>query len=336
MKVCLSGPFNRTGVGTFNQFLALGFLEAIQGTGVEFHINCTNAPNLSLSPMISNEMAPLMMKEPLKEYDLVIHSVLPQSYRDTIPAKKKVLYTVFETSRLTHEQVEATSKAEKVVVTSNDLCRVYDSYRKHGTPEANVIPAGVKTLVPHAKITPSNVLEIVHVGKWEKRKAQYFLPGIIDNSLLLNRGTTGYRGDYRRANLTGFWDNPWNRDADVIGIRSSTSQIPLWGVPEEQGMKGVFKTGRDLTTVMLMKPVEFEEQIQACMAASNLALYINRGEGWCLPAIESMALGVPTVCPPIMGSYDYARDYYAFLKQMDDGPDRFATGLGRSFPIRSR
>ena len=58
------------------------------------------------------------------------------------------------------------------------------------------------------------------------------------------------------------------------------------------------------------------EELRDLYAASDAFVLATRGEGWCLPAAEAMAMELPTIITNFLGNTEFAKLHTALLVQL--------------------
>jgi glycosyltransferase involved in cell wall biosynthesis len=130
----------------------------------------------------------------------------------------------------------------------------------------------------------------VNVGKFEKRKG-------VD--LLLNAYAKNfYNKDVR---LLGLWSNPFNKDW-AKEIHESLTSLGFSKV-DTLANRNIYRLND--CKVELVGRLSDRRFVATMIKAADCAVYPHRAEGWGLPIIESMALGVPTIATFYSGPTEY-------------------------------
>lgn len=301
MRLRLVAALNSTGTGVYAQFLADALIDLAAESDLELQI--MHPPQAGpANPCLRQDLTDRLRRHRLiysceTPVDWELHVTLPQVLNryPPQPGVKRALIPFFETSRLTPAQVAGLRAADVVLPPSGWAAAVM---HKHQVTAHAVVPGGRRTLVDLPDTRRENYF--VHVGKWEMRKGCYDLLRILPQMK-------------REILLHAFWSNPW----DPGGAERALFDAGYARVPD---IDRIYQ--KDDVIIVLRSPLPTVAVVQNVMAAAHAAVYPHRGEGWGLPVLDSMLLGVPTVSSSWTAPMEYVFDYDALLiKAFGNGKD---------------
>ncbi len=194
------------------------------------------------------------------------------------PGRRRIFYTVCETSRIPAELADLLRQCDEVWVPSA-WCR--DAMLAGGMDAQviRIVPEGVDCdrFRPAAEPAPRPRFRFLSIGKWEERKG---LP-------LLVRAFRRTFGPQEPVELILHAANPYRLRADP----AQQLQALLAAHP---GPEVSFSPPRSLSDLV------------ALMQSSDAFVLPTRGEGWGLPILEAMACGLPCIVTGHGGHLDFA------------------------------
>lgn len=209
--------------------------------------------------------------------------------------KKRVLYTVFETDRLSAAEEKGIQNVDVVIVPTPwhlDILRERYNYKKpsyqlHAGAASvfNVVKGRLASiLVP--KDFPAEGLIMSSVGKYEKRKGQR--EAIVALGILANNPGVPI---LLLANWINIFDPAWFNDAE--GELAANGFIRQEKV-NHNDMFEVYAKGR-CSIAILQRPLDSVDAMANFYRASDYLLHPAFAEGWGLPITEASRCGIPVI-----------------------------------------
>lgn len=281
---------------------------------------------------VQTQMVVELCRKECNPADRILIAALPpfaptdEIYRKIIERGKKgekyrkyIGYTMFETADLPHGWADALNLMDEIWVPSSFN---YDSFIRGGVPKAKmrIVPLGVDTdffnpgKTPAMQIPGVKSFNFLSIFQWTKRKGW---------DILL------------KAYLKAF-----SCDDDVaLVIRSYKGA----GREVETAIREYIEDlGRDINTIprisVISEPIPSHHMPSLYKACSAFVLP-TRGEGWGLPFMEAMAMGLPVIGTRYSAQLDFMNDNNSFLidnlgvervdeEQIMDDPQYMGTSWG--------
>lgn len=293
-RFILHAPLNSTGCGIFGQSLAYELCQLEKERDLCFELVPHHRVVHSIHPKVTEVLSrKLLRQKSLKDPEVTIHLGLLNNLEEAPQAQKLVAYILFETSRFPENLIEKVSAANAVWTPSLwGETTARDIFSRFHDLSYATVPGGVEVWErPPMLSRTGRRLCLANVGKWEDRKGH---PELVDAITRLDREVT----------LHAFWHNPWN----PTGLEAFLS-LREW-VPEAQiSSMGEQIWSKAQAQIVVHKPTVFQTVMWITLANCDAAVFPHRGEGWGLPILESIALGVPTIAPEHTGSQEYMACY---------------------------
>lgn len=321
MRLNIQAPINKLSYG----IMASNIVRELSLLGVEvvlFPIGRVDVPTEIIDPALVNEMVGRQKHDFSLNPSLRIYHQFDLAQR--IGAGPHLGFTTFELDEFKQEEISHIKACDGVMTASTWGKSIVDKYVPNMSPAP--APLGVDRTVfnEHINFSPANQLRdskdkfiVLHVGKLEKRKGILetirafnlaFKPGddvelwLLSSRIFLNQGEQAYW----HSQIKDVKNNPLARKTKL-----------LWDFLETQ------KAVADLT-------------IQA-----DCGIFLSRGEGWGLPALEMMACGKDVILTNYSGHTEFATADSTHLIDIDelevasDGK-WFTSGVGRWAKIGER
>jgi len=299
VRVNFVAPLCRTGVGLHAQNILAELLKLEREGTFEISVHPIGPVQHSVSAEVTEAVsAKLMRQKSFDEADLTVAFRLPQSYvRAQMPrARRQVCLTVFETDFF--PGLQNLREADEVWVPTEWGREVL--FNLSVDRPVRVVPEGVSHIRLERPPRQEETLRILNVGKFEKRKGHLLL---LD--LLPKLG--------RPVRLDAWWDNPWDR----AGAHHALCQRGFEKLSYVRDLFDDYQKGD--SHVRLWRPFDSQSALLYEMSTADLAIFPHYGEGWGLPILESIALGIPTLASAHTGSEDYMESYRSVLCQRNVG-----------------
>ncbi len=324
MTSCLLvAPINSVGMGTHGYFWTRELLPLLEQSSVQAYVlsngeiqrNELNHQDLNpldraLKAAIERPFPPNFLP------DLSIGICAPLQFQD-IPGKARIGYIVFEGDLLPKHELDYLQPLDALAVPSHWGKQVLErSFLKFGVEFKKPIyvwPEGVDTEsffpptpygVSGPLSHPSIDFTFSNVGKLEKRKGT--------EELISAFGKLVDTHPQKALRLLGHWQNPWRKDwmetAEEALVRAgfpTSKKEVLAGVPLIR-----FRHGKNEKSVVdiVSSALISKEDVLKIYRASDAGVYPYAAEGWCLPLIESMACGIPSIANPYSGPTEFLRE----------------------------
>jgi hypothetical protein len=220
----------------------------------------------------------------------------------TLSGGYRVGYSVFELDTFTPMEINNINQVDELWVVSKWAKEIVHSY----IPDKviRIIPEGVDTQVFNDQGTfidygKKNALNIVNVGKFEKRKGHLVFLEALN---YVDRGID--------INIIAKWNNHFIRNFDktIIDILARYNFHYCDNIEKEDAYKAMlFKSlenprlSLELVTTDHPKP----QFLRNIYRSGDLGVYPYFAEGWNLPLIESMACGLPCIASFCTGPTEY-------------------------------
>lgn len=214
------------------------------------------------------------------EVHISLLDVVTASQIQEFPPSPSILFSVWESTEYPQQFIENLKHYDQFWVPS-EAQRAWSIAQ--GVPEefVKVVPEGVDPDMykPVESIFPDKPFTFVHVGQWQPRKSTI---------------------EIIQSFLKAFPDNP-----DVCLELSVDTLFPsdTYNSTEERLEANGINDPR-------IKVIHFEERDSYIRRLQSAHCFVScsRSEGWGLPIIEAMAVGIPTIVADFGGSTEYASD----------------------------
>jgi glycosyltransferase involved in cell wall biosynthesis len=227
----------------------------------------------------------------------------------TVPGVVQIFSTVWDTTRLPPYYVEHIKQADQVWVPTAWGRDLFVGSGMDGN-RIRVVPEGVDAsrFRPAAKRTARPCFRFLCVGKWEERK------GSAD---LVRTFIHEFHPD-EPVELVMHAHHPFDPVRDVRQL-----------VDEEMRAQG-----RTSARIVVSEPIDFAGLVRL-MQESDAFVLPTRAEGWGLPILEAMAVGLPCIVTDYGGHRTFANEQNSYLIKVEalewaydpvSFPTRFAFG----------
>ena len=298
LGVEILAPVNRTGVGMHVQhLLAELMLAKVARTGtIEPMLTCHGKFNPEGTGRVVAELVRGCLDDNQKYPQLTVVIDLPVKGRSVLEiarAKTKVLYTVFELRDPAQTRVSELRGYDEIWTPSEWGRQVL---QEHGWDKTiRVVPEGTNTheMPRHLISLQDPGCTVMSVGKCEKRKGQDLLLDALD----MIQGIS--------VTVRALWNNPWDEQA------AHKLLIDRGWFPTLNDPKACDAWSKNGHVISLMDRVASDTDWQAIAMESMCAIFPHRGEGWGIPILDCIGLGVPTFATNASGPTPYLTMYYS-------------------------
>lgn len=257
----------------------------------------------------SMELAP-----PRIDYVSLQHC-LPTTYRHD-RARVKIGFAIFETIDPPREWVDAMNRMDAIMVASHFNKHVFENAGVK-TP-ITVVPHCFDPAMFHPKVLPTGRMRqftFMTVGTWKKRKAHETL-------------------------IKAFY-SAFEEGDNVCLVIKTNQATPVHRAIKDLKQNHGWRTKRTAPIYVDSSILKFEE-VPAFMKREDAIVIPSMGEGFCLPGMHAMALGIPLLMTEYGGSLEYAKpELYTplkpkFVQKMEmDGIPQFAKKIWAQVPVES-
>lgn len=216
----------------------------------------------------------------------------------------RAIYTVFETTQLSQQELVNCQKVDAVIVPTHWAQGIL---RDQGV-ESHVIPEGVNQdvfsfggtgLQGFRALNPlaDEEVRFLSIGKLEKRKGME----VMLDALIAAAPAAG-----RPMHVLAQWLNPWsNYDhfAKFMLSRRFRTKETAGGMELWDHETFPIRVSALSHHSPLFPRVELVDMMRAC----HWGLFPYSAEGWCLPLHESMAVGLPPICQAYSGPTEFLK-----------------------------
>ena len=189
----------------------------------------------------------------------------------------KIAYCVWETSKLNDDFFSKLNEYDQVWVVSNwqKSCLIHQGMETH---KIKIVPEGVDTDVYFSHTKKQNdILKYVLIGRWDYRKStKEIIQTFIKTFKKINN-----------VELICLVDNPYAIDE----LNSTEERFDFFNIEDNKVKIEHFKSYNDYISLL-----------------KNTDVYIScsRSEGWNLPLIECMSMGIPSLYSNWSGQLEFA------------------------------
>jgi len=222
------------------------------------------------------------VKEVSKPYINVMSGIAPQLRRDE-NASYNIGYSMFEANTIPENWINFYNELDEIWVPSTFCAKTFN--RKDLKCIVKVIPLGFDDKIFIPKTKQNNIFTFLAVGKWIDRKGW---------DLLINAYTSEFVGD-NDVRLCIKTDEQSKSKEDLIKeylTNDKTSFMPRIMVNNQRVSEATL-------------PLFYQE--------ADCFILPSRGEAFCLPALEAMALGVPVITSDFGGQTDFVNQDNGWL-----------------------
>ena len=105
----------------------------------------------------------------------------------------------------------------------------------------------------------------------------------------------------------------------------TSSNVELWAACHNPFMgtlnniwKDYFKNSKLGSKIKIIEPVDTQAQLAYLMGQASYGISLSRAEGWDLPLLEMMALGIPSIVSNVTAHTEFANNDNSFLVEMPE------------------
>jgi len=301
MKLILQAPINSLGYGVF----ALGYYKILRDRHEDLHVLPIGNPNIGAI----EDLMDIIGVDKQDYIDRMIPGVNGLTDYTTLTiwhahelnksvGPNKYGHSTFETTKIHGGNSGSIRDSVNTVMTPSDWgVRVL---REHNI-KAECVPGPASLLGVDVSMYrnfdflknhfDSSTPIFMSSGKWEKRKNQQ---GILDAISNVDEP----------VNLIGLWDNPFTNGLVAPMEYLTHLKFNLARVlNHENNLIYIYKRGKD--TVILVSYVKSYKDVVSLYNITDCYMSISCGEGWDLPLVETISMGIPSIA-----SYNTAHTQY--------------------------
>ena len=210
----------------------------------------------------------------------------------------RIAYTVFELDNLTERGWSHLASCDEVWVVSNWAREILSSRIDENKIE--VVPEGVNHELFSWKKRELDTPKFVNVGKLEKRKGH----------MVILKAIPKLEGLGHEADFYFHWTNPFLRPESVNEMMMANG----WAVSGSDSIMNLYKHP-ELNSSIYMPKARFKDpkDVKLFIEHGNIGLYPYFAEGWNLPLMETMSLGIPCIATDYSGPTEYLTSEVAEL-----------------------
>ena len=268
------------------------------------HIDVSVTARSHVDPSLANDPMISKMVHTDFRYDCPTIYIWFADCMQLFTGNPRIGFPVFETDRLSQKEVYHLKHLDLIFVTSEwaksivnksfDYC--YNGFNEApgSYPNIVVVREGYDPEVFQPRVVEESHLTlswkrpyIQNVGKWEVRKGHPELIKVLGS----------FADEDLRFTFVGHWGNifqhDWQRQADYHLNAAGFYQIKP-GHYEKNDVTFVLSSRLD-------SHIDLANLISVC----DFGVYPHKGEGWCLPILETMACGRPVIATNYSGPTEY-------------------------------
>jgi glycosyltransferase involved in cell wall biosynthesis len=292
MNVCYRGAvYNCSGYAQFRHL----FLQ-LSRRGHSIKLEPYNSRD-GVKLLYENELKELEKTELKKPYINIVSGIAPQLVIDP-EAAYNIAHSMFETTELPERWISLYNNFNEIWVPSSFCKKSYN--RKDLTCSVSVIPFGVdEALYKTDTKTDNDLFTFLSIGQWIDRKGW---------DILIQAYTSEFMGQYDvRLCIKTYNDKKTNEEM----IREYLSND--------------VKNSTYMPRIMIKNQKVDERCMPMFYQEADCFVLPSRGEAFCLPCLESMVSGVPSIITDFGGQTDFVNDSNGWLievKQLKHLSDR--------------
>lgn len=222
-------------------------------------------------------------KKPIEKDYINIFQSIPSFYKKDLRAKKNIGICVFETISPPKIWIDNMTVADEIITASEFNKRVFVSngFKK----SIKVVPHAVDTNLFNSKVKPNgrySLFTFLSIGTWKQRKNWETL-------------------------IKAFYEGFEKKDNVCLLIK--TDRIKELEDTIVKIKKNGEWRGKDTAPIFCERNTNMIfEDIPIFMAKGDVYINVSLGEGFGLPGIQSMALGIPIITTKFGGVLEYAKE----------------------------
>lgn len=253
---------------------AVDNIKSLEKNGVDVYLRCIHSRMVATGMLDYQKswLEKLLLKKRDSYSCTFLHAIPPRWPRGKI-FKDKIALFVFENSHIPKEWIESLKSCSAVIVPSDfnyNSCiesGIKKVFKVNHSLDFNIWNEDLPKLVEYENIKK---IKIITIGTWRERKNwKNMFFAIVD---MISNGT----------------DLLWTVKTDKSG--AANSDMKKW-LSENGYDHGV------LDKIKIDSRVVDECSVARLVKSHDLLLSASRGEGFCLPALQAAAIGIPVVCP---------------------------------------
>jgi len=296
-NINIIGTINNVGFGTHT----INMIKAFNKLNIKTSLRNIINDNVDIANLPNEIKTALQSDVHINSNTLYLfhHDFLPkQSQTDLI------VYSVFETDRITTDVIYNLNKYSKIVLTPTQEHK--DILLKNGISKPiYVVHEGIDietfNINNTNKLIDTQKYTFLLVGKNEKRKnTNKVLSAFIQTMQYENVALICHTYNSLYTNPNDFVKNWYIHDLTTLGYKliSDTEYY--------------IKYSNSYSDIYLTKPILTTDQLKQLYVSSNVGISYSAGEGWGLPEMEMMACGVPVIISNVLGHKEYITDMPVF------------------------
>lgn len=217
----------------------------------------------------------------------------------------RVAFPVFEADTLSEKECYHIEQQDILLLTSEWAANVVrKSMKEHGkaVPPIYVVGEGFNPAIFQPRVIEDNYLTlgwkrpyVQNIGKWETRKGHPELIKVLGK----------LADEDLRFTFIAHWGNIFQHDWQTQ-VNYHLGAAGFYQVQTGNYEKNDVK-------VVLSSRLESHEDLANLMSICDFGVYPYKGEGWCLPLLETMACGRPVIATNYSGPTEYLRSDVGIL-----------------------
>jgi len=279
--------FNNLGYGVH----ARGFVEGMAANGIDVKLIPYDSPSQN------SEVSRVLIDCAKKKSHSDAPSICLSYGNDMLKfsGKKRIGYTVWETTRLPSDWVPSLNKLDDVWTVSKYCKKIFED--SGVDKDVKIVHEGVDTsifnkYVDKLPMNDEKRFVFLSIFKWEKRKS----PDIL---------------------IQAFAEE-FKKDENVALVMQCSNPFLQGFNPFEEILSMDYENGvNSLKKINIIPPIPKRSELARVYRTADCFVSPTRGEAWGLPMIESLACGVPVITTNWGGALEYMKEDYGWLINVD-------------------
>jgi len=262
-----------------------GFIEGMINNGID-------VKTTPLEERMATEVSSVIINSIKKKFSYDAPSICLSYGNDMnrFHGKRRIGYTVWETTKLPQDWVEPLNNLDDVwTVSKHSKMAIENSGVKK---DVKIVPEGVDTTVFNNYVDPlhkdKDTFIFLFVGKWEKRKSP---------DMLLKAFADEFKPE-EKVRLAMQCFNPFIQNFNPYKVAFDLNL-------------------KEHAPIVFLPPAPTRADMAKYYKTADVFVSPTRGESWGLPIIEAMACGTPVIATNWGGHLDYFNDNYGWLLDVD-------------------
>ena len=294
----LYGPLNEFGYGIFTRGVIKGLL-GLQRTDFQLcPIGPINVENTDEATMYNS-----MSQKPTWNRSAPSVSIWHEFDLNKFSSNKLIAYPIFETTKFNPTAINYLKQMDSICTLSEWGKSVITENIGNDVPITVVQGASDSVVAPNT-VQKSNSFTFFHAGKYEQRKSS------VEAMISYIKAFENKQADTR---FVCHCFNPFDRNF-VNNTCGMLNKIGMRVIPSTSGHSIVGIKGNAIIEIPRTRITR--EQLFMLMQSSHAGIFPSRAEGWNLPLMEAIKVGVPSIATNYSAHTEYLTEEYGYPKEL--------------------